>query len=78
MNAENEKYNSYDPGLIDDFFVGLDHLFGGDSKTDRQLAAESLESIQEEKQKLENLEALSSGMEEILNKFVEHNMIIKF
>lgn len=63
---------------IDDFFVGLDHLFGGDSKTDRQLAAESLERIQEEKQKLENLEALSSGMEEILNKFVEHNMIIKF
>lgn len=78
MNAEIEKYNSYDPGLIDDFFVGLDHLFGGDSKTDRQLAAESLERIQEEKQKLENLEALSSGMEEILNKFVEHNMIIKF
>ncbi len=60
------------------FFVGLDHLFGGDSKTDRQLAAESMERIQEEHQKLKNLEALSSGMEEILEKLVENNLIIKF
>lgn len=78
MNAEIEKYNSYDPGLIDDFFVGLDHLFGGDSKTDRQLAAESMERIQEENQKLETLKALSSGMEEILKNLVEHDIIIKF
>lgn len=53
-------------------------MFGGDSKTDRELAAESMERIQEENKKLETLKALSSGMEEILRKLVENDMIIKF
>lgn len=76
MNAEIEKYNSYDPGIIDDICCWLDNnVFGMNSKTDRELAAESMKRIQRENQKLKTLKALSSGMEQILNKLAENDMI---
>lgn len=78
MNAEIDKYNSYNPGVIDDICTQLDKWLGYDVKTDRQLAAESMERINSENEKLETLKGLSSGMEEILKKLVEHNMIIRF
>ncbi len=78
MNAEIDKYNSYNPGVIDDICTRLDKWLGYDVKSDRQLAAECMERIEKENEKLETLKGLSSGMEEILKKLVEHNMIIMF
>lgn len=78
INAEIDRYNSYSPGLFDDICTFLDNLCGGNARTDRQLSIESAKKIEEEKRKIEKLNQLSTEMEEILNKLVEYNMIIKF
>lgn len=78
LNSEIKRYNALNPGLWDDILTGLDVLFGGNSKSDRQLAIQSLQKIKIEKEKLEELESLSEVMKKIIEYYQEKNMIIRF
>lgn len=78
INSEIERYNNLDPGLFDDIICGLDNLFGGSAKSDRDMAIESLRKIEEEKNKLQMLDSLSDVMQEIIKILKEKNLIIGF
>ena len=78
INSEIERYNNLDPGIFDDIICGLDNLFGGSAKSDRDMAIESLKKIEEEKNNLQMLDSLSDVMQEIINTLQEKNLIIRF
>lgn len=78
INSEIERYNNLDPGLFDDIICGLENLFGGSAKSDRDMAIESLRKIEREKNKLQMLDSLSDVMQEIIKTLKEKNLIIGF
>ena len=57
---------------------GLDNLFGGNSKSDREMARESLKRINKEKENLKYLKSKKEKFWNDLNKLVKENKIIKF
>lgn len=73
INAEIDRYNNLDPGLLDD--IGS-FLFGG--KPDREKAQECIQKIEKEKVQLQTLESLSEVMEKILAYCRENSLIIQF
>lgn len=78
INSEIERYNRLYPNLIDDIFCGIGKFFGEDSKSDREMAAESIKKIEEEKSQLETLDALGDVMRKIINYYAENKLIITF
>jgi hypothetical protein len=79
LNSEINHYNSLWPNLIDDTFGVLSKIFGsGDYITDREQAVESMKRIQKEKKNLEFLDSCKDGMKEIIDKWVEQNIIMAF
>lgn len=78
INNEVDYYNKLDPNIVDDLFCGLDNLFGGNSKSDREMARESLKRINKEKENLKYLKSKKEKFWNDLNKLVKENKIIKF
>lgn len=79
LNSEINHYNSLWPNLIDDTFGVLSKFFGsGDYKTDREQAVESMKRIQEEKKNLEFLDSCKDEFKNIIDKWVEKQIIIVF
>ena len=76
--AENVLIRANVYNRFDDIICGLDNLFGGSAKSDRDMAIESLRKIEEEKNKLQMLDSLSDVMQEIIKTLKEKNLIIGF
>lgn len=78
INSEIEKINKLDLGTINEICHKLDKWLGYTYKSDREKAAECLKRIEEEKNRLQELESLSEVMQKIIEQMVEKNLIIRF